>query len=199
MEFAIPISRFDPTRVRWCEPRVGPFRKTIPFGYTENQLIFNNLILVLQPLRIVELDWSRNQVILEESNKMPFLSKLEQFQTIVGNELEKQSKNWIDNSKSIPLQPWLKSKKLTLYLSSQPDMLPFFTEDGAAVFSEKTIKPGDIIRAVVKIQGLFLNSLNYFVASAATGTNTPFASKVISFLGSLIASISAFVAPPSSA
>lgn len=156
MEFAIPISRFDPTRVRWCEPRVGPFRKTIPFGYTENQLIFNNLILVLQPLRIVELDWSRNQVVLEESNKMPFLSKLEQFQTIVGNELEKQSKNLIDNSKSIPLQPWLKSKKLTLYLSSQPDMLPFFTEDGAAVFSEKTIKPGDIIRAVVKIQGLSL-------------------------------------------
>lgn len=160
MEFTIPISRFNPSCVRWGQPRLGPYRRTIPFGYSENQITLNNLILSLQPLRIVELDWSRNQMVLEESKKLPFLSKLEQFQTIVSNELEKNSKHWLEDSKSavtpVPLQLWLKSKKLTLYLSTQPSALPFYTSDGPAVFCESTIKPGDIIRAVVKIQGLSL-------------------------------------------
>lgn len=161
MEFAIPISRFDPTHVRWGQPRSGPFRKTIPFGYNENNIQLNNLILILQPLRIVEIDWMRNQIILEESKKLPFLSRLEQFQTLVTSEIENQSRHWFNECKPLPgtpisLQPWLKSKKLTLYLSAQPDSLPFFTEAGAAIFSDKTIKPGDILRAVVKIQGVSL-------------------------------------------
>jgi hypothetical protein len=161
MEFAIPISRFDPTHVHWGQPRSGPFRRTIPFGYDESNIQLNNLILILQPLRIVEIDWMRNQIVLEESKKLPFLSRLEQFQTLVTNEIENQSRHWLNDCKppsgtSISLQPWLKSKKLTLYLSAQPDTLPFFTESGSAVFSEKTIKPGDILRAVVKIQGVSL-------------------------------------------
>jgi hypothetical protein len=162
MEFAIPISRFDPSRVRWGEPRSGPFRKTIPFGYDENQLVLNNLILILQPLRVVELDWTRNQLVLEESRNKPFLSKLEQFQSIVSSELEKQCKYWLDETKvgptngTTPLQPWLKSKKLTLYLSAQPDTLNYYTDKGPTIFSDLTIKPGDIIRAVIKIQGLSL-------------------------------------------
>ena len=161
MEFAIPISRFDPSNVKWGIPRAGPFRKSIPFGYKENQIDFSNLVLILQPLRIVELDWERNQVILEESRKIPFLSKLEQFQNFVSSELEKQSSNWMEgvhmtNSVKPPLQPWLKSKKLTLYLSSQPETLPFFIDGTPAIFSQTTIKPGDIIRAVIKIQGLSL-------------------------------------------
>ena len=159
MEFAIPISRFDPSRVQWGDIRTGPFRKTIPFGYIENQIHINNLILILQPLRITELDWDRNHMVLEEYTSVNYLSKLDQFQHIVINELEKQSKNWqIDPSASpgIPLQLWLKSKKLSLYLSAQPSALSFFTEEGSEVFSNKTIKPGDIIRAVVKVQGLSL-------------------------------------------
>lgn len=161
MEFAIPISRFDPKHVRWGDPRVGPFRRTIPFRYDENQIMLNNLILVLQPLRIVELDWSRNQLVLEETKNMSFLSKLEQLQTLVSNGLEKHSIHWLEGSKGsngqcYPLQPWLKSRKLTLYLSAQPDALPFFTECGNAIFSENTIKPGDLIRAVVKLQGVSL-------------------------------------------
>jgi len=160
MEFAIPISRFDPNNVRWGQPRTGPFRRTIPFMYHENQITLNNLILILQPLRVVELDWTRNQLVLEESKRMPFLSRLEQFQSLVMSELDKQSKDWIDTSKfpvsASPLQLWLKSRKLTLYLSAQPDALPFFIDGNPAVFSEKTVKPGDIIRAIVKIQGLSL-------------------------------------------
>ena len=164
MEFAIPICRFDPSRVRWGNPRTGPYRRTIPFGYNENQTILNNLILILQPLRIVELDWTKNQLVLEEYKKIPFLSKLEQFQVAVGNELEKNSKEWLNDTKAsvppLPLQQWIKSKKLTLYLSTQPSSLPFFTSDGPAIFSEDTVKPGDIIRAVVKIQGLSLQMSN---------------------------------------
>jgi hypothetical protein len=34
--------------------------------------------------------------------------------------------------------------------------LTFFTEEGQAIFSEATIRPGDVIRAVVKIQGVSL-------------------------------------------
>ena len=162
MEFAIPISRFDPSHVRWGNPRIGPFRRTIPFGYDENNITFNNLILVLQPLRIVELDWSRNQLVLEETKKMSFLSKLEQFQARVSNGLEKNYKSWLEGSGSksslgaYPLQLWLKSRKLTLYLSGQPETVPFFIDGAGAVFSDKTVKPGDLIRAVIKIQGLSL-------------------------------------------
>jgi hypothetical protein len=161
MEFAIPISRFDPTRIVWGEPRSGPFRKIIPFGYNENNVSLSNLILVLQPLKIVEIDWIRNQVILEEYKKIPFLTKLDQFQGIIMNEIESMPKNIMQdttliNKATISLQPWLKSKRLTLYLSSEPNTLTFFTEEGQAIFSEATIRPGDVIRAVVKIQGVSL-------------------------------------------
>jgi len=158
MEFAIPISRFDPTHVRWGQPRNGPFRVTIPFGYNENNIQLNNLILTLQPLRIIEVDWIRNQIILEEYKKLPFLSRLEQFQSLVTSEIETQSRHWITPAPGtvVSLQPWLKSKRLTLYLSAQPENLPFFTESGLETFSEKTIKAGDIIRAVVKVQGVSL-------------------------------------------
>jgi len=121
----------------------------------------NTLSVVLQPLRIAELDWSKNQLVLEETSKISYLSKLDQLQTIVSNGLEKNSKQWLEGSSAFsgikaPLQLWLKSKKLTLYLSSQPESLPFFTEDGPAIFSEKTIQPGDLIRAIVRIQGISL-------------------------------------------
>jgi hypothetical protein len=161
MEFAVPISRFNPSNIRWGHPRAGPYRRTVPFGYEENQVILNNFILVLQPLRIVELDWERNKLVLEETKTMSFLSKLEQFQTLVSSSLERHSRQWLEESKypaggCLPLQLWLKSRKLTLYLSAQPELLPFFTEAGSTVFSRDTIKPGDLIRAVVKIQGLSL-------------------------------------------
>jgi len=159
MEFAIPISRFDPSHVTWGEPRSGPFRRTVHFKYSENQIELNSLILVLQPLRVVELDWHHNQLVLEETKPMSFLTKLEQFQTFVNSSLEKNSKSWLDGSKAqacLPIQPWLKSRRLILYLSAQPDTLPFFMESGQAIFSEATVKPGDLIRAIVKIQGISL-------------------------------------------
>jgi len=161
MEFAIPISRFQSSYVKWGLPRNGPFRRTIPFGYEENNMLFNNLIIILHPLKVVEIDHGRNQLILEESSKIPFLTRLEQFQLNVSNELERNSAKWVDASKipeivRSPLQPWLKSKRITLFLSAEPASLNFFTQDGPAVFSDTTVKPGDMIRAVVKIQGLSL-------------------------------------------
>ena len=99
-------------------------------------------------------------MVLEETTKLSFLSKLDQFQTLVSNGLVKNSKLWLEGSKGaeecLPLQLWLKSRKLTLYLSSQPELLPFFTDSGSAIFSPKTVKPGDLIRAVVKIHGISL-------------------------------------------
>ena len=158
MEFAIPITRIDPSNIQWGTPRNAPFRRTIPFGYNDTSIHLNNLILMLQPLQIVELDWTRNHVILEETKRVSYLSKLDQFQTTVTNTLNKNYRIWLDGSMSVPLplQPWLKGRRLTLYLSAQPETLPFFTEEGPAVFSSATVKPGDSIRAVIKIQGLSL-------------------------------------------
>ena len=162
MEFAIPISRFDPSHVRWGPPRIGPFRRTIPFGYEDTQVVFSTLSVVLQPLRVIELDWSKNQVVLEEIRPMSFLLKLEQLQTLVNSWLDVHSNKWLEGSPpfsgiSLPLQPWIKSRKITLYLSSSPETLPFFTEDtGPSIFSDKTIQPGDLIRAIVKIHGISL-------------------------------------------
>ena len=163
MEFAIPISRFDPSHIRWGQPRVGPFRRTIPFGYEDSQITFHSLILVLEPLYISSIDWDRNQVVLEESpHTISFLAKLEQFQKLVNIQLLKKSKEWLDGTEQpdpdsvSPLQPWLKSRRLTLYLSPDPSGLPFTTETGKATFSNRTIKPGDLIRAVIKLHGISL-------------------------------------------
>jgi len=158
MEFAIPISRFNSSYVTWGTPRNAPFRRTVPFGYSDAHINLNNVIVLLQPLQIVELDWARKNIVLEETARISYLSKLDQFQTTVASTINQNYKGWLDSSikNPQPLQPWLKGRRLTLYLSAQPDTLPFFTEDGPAVFSSKTIKPGDSIRAVVKLQGLSL-------------------------------------------
>jgi hypothetical protein len=163
MEFAIPISRFDPSHVRWGQTRVGPFRKTVPFGYEESSINFNSLILVLEPLRVVQIDWERNQLVLEETGDKPFLAKLEQFQKTVNSYLLKNAKEWLEgshNTEIYALQPWLKSRRLTLYLSSEPASLPFYIEGSKATFSEKSVKPGDFIRAVVKLYGISLQTTN---------------------------------------
>ena len=147
MEFGIPLSRFDPNHVRWGSPRIGPFRRTVPFAYEEGQINFHSVILCLQPLRIVEMDTLRNQIILEEPRKASFLSKIEQFQNLVQQSLLKHA---------IPLQPLFKNKRLSLYLSSQSDSLSFFEDGKSTQYSETSIKPGDLVRITVKLQGLSL-------------------------------------------
>lgn len=156
MEFSIPISKFDPTCVKLGQPRTGSFRKTIPFSYQdkENMLNFTNLVITLNPLKIIEIDNEKNQIILEETKKPSYLSRVDQLQQIVSHELDAYS---IDEPfTKFPLQPWFKAGRLTLYLSDKPELLNFYLKDGPSVFSEKTVKPGDFIRAVVKVQGLSL-------------------------------------------
>ena len=160
MEFAVPISIFDISKIKWAEPKSGPFRKTIPFTYEDDTLHFNNLIISLHPLKVSELDMERNQLTLEDTRKNSHLIKIEQFQANVCSDLEKWSKEHLESSKStitkFPLQPWLKSGKLTLYLSDKPDHLSFYNDTVPSIFSDKTVKPGDMISAIVKIQGVSL-------------------------------------------
>jgi hypothetical protein len=158
MEFAVPISILDISKIKWAQPRPGPFRKTIPFTYEDVSLNFNNLIIALHPLRVAELDMERNQLILEDTKKTSHLSKIEQFQSNVCSELDKWSKENLEDTRVVksPLQPWLKSGKLTLYLSDKPELLSFYNDYTPSIFSDKTVKPGDMISAVVKIQGVSL-------------------------------------------
>jgi len=159
MEFAIPITQFDSSNVKLAQPRSSPFRKTIPFIYEDGSTHFNNLIIALHPLKVAEVDYERNQMVLEEDKKHPFLTKIDQFQNTVSSELDKRSKAWLEEAKGVtkaPLQPWLKSGRLTLYLSDKPELLNFYTDTGPSTFSDKTVKPGDIIRAIIKIQGISL-------------------------------------------
>ena len=109
----------------------------------------------MQPLRVVEIDDVLHQIILEDELGKTTLDKIDQFQKAVSADLEKYSKSSVEIVKS-PLQPWLKSGKLSLYLTDKPEQLVFYTNNVLSTFSEKTVKPGDIIRAVVKIQGISL-------------------------------------------
>jgi hypothetical protein len=43
-----------------------------------------------------------------------------------------------------------------LYLSSQSDSLSFFEDGKSTQYSETSIKPGDLVRITVKLQGLSL-------------------------------------------
>lgn len=159
MEFAIPLSDFDISKLKWSEPRSDNFRKTIQFTYEDNSICFNNLIIAMQPLRVSEIDNERHQIILEDEEGKTTLDKIEEFQKSLCTELEKYSRNLLEDTRGIvklPLQPWLKSGKLSLYLTDKPDQLNFYMDKGLTAFSEKTVKPGDIIRAVVKIHGISL-------------------------------------------
>lgn len=160
MEFAIPILKFKPENVVWGQSRVAPLRKTIPFGYEEAGISMSSLVLVLEPLKVVQVDMEKNQITLEES-KNSCLSIIEKFQVNVNNELEKNYKKWLEETKApavvkTPLQAWVKSNRIALYLSSDPETLHFYNDSIPSVFSEKTVKPGDMIQAVIKIQSLSL-------------------------------------------
>jgi len=162
MEFAIPISRFDPNNIKWGLPRTGPFRKIIPFGYHDNQVTFNSLILVLEPMRVVAIDWDKNQIILEEAETISFMTKLEQFQRIVNTSIAENYGKWLCESEMPelgllnPIQPWVRNRRVTLYLSSEPKNLSFYSESNKEVLSDKTLKPGDLIRTTVKLHGISL-------------------------------------------
>ena len=161
MEFAVPIGVLDISKIKWAQPRSIPFRKTIPFTYEDVSLNFNNLIIAIHPLKVVELDMERNQLILEDVGKNSPLIKIEQFQANVSSNLEQWSKDNFEDFKTnnivkSPLQPWLKSGKLTLYLSDKPELLSFYSDSIPSIFSDKTVKPGDMISAIVKIQGISL-------------------------------------------
>jgi hypothetical protein len=160
MELAIPITRFNPENIIWGSPRDGPFRRTIHFAYKEDKIKLNNLVLALNPLKVIEIDQIKNQLILEEYIPCS-IPKIEQLQVNIIHELEHNTSNWIEISRipstiRLPLQLWVKSKRLTLYLSPDPTSLNFYTEDGQIPFTEDLIKPGDTIRAIIKIQGLSL-------------------------------------------
>jgi Rad3-related DNA helicase len=161
MDFAIPISRFDPKNIRLEKSRMNTFQRSIPFAYEDNNIMFNNVIVVLHSLKVIDIDIEKKQLFLEESTSSTLLSRLEQFQTNISNELEKNSKKWVEESKlpsvvKNPLQQWIKGKHVTLYLSADPSSLVFFSDKGRITFSSNTLQPGDTVRAIVKIHGLSL-------------------------------------------
>jgi hypothetical protein len=162
MEFAIPLSRFDPVNVRWATPRPGASKQTVGFLYEDTTLRATSLILVLEPLEVVFIDWEKKQINLKESEAhMSFLSKVNQFQKIVHSAIVKHAKEWIGEELLIPnapviTQPLLKSGIVTLYLSSDPSVLTFTTSSGIKAISQETLKPGDLIRVVVKLYGASL-------------------------------------------
>lgn len=163
MELGIPLSKFAVSNVSWSYPRSGSFRRTIPIEYSDQGVHFSGLVLVLQPLKVVGYDEEKSQLILEDHKRSQCFSKLEGLQTWVTNSLEEQYTSWLAGM-TIPrehsMQPWIRQKKLSLHLSSQKDKTPLFTRAGMTQINQTTVKPGDILRAVVKIQGLSLQMEN---------------------------------------
>jgi hypothetical protein len=157
MEFALPISRFDPLNVRWGIPRQGAVKQTIGFLYEDSTLRASSLVLVLEPLEVVFIDWDKKQINLKESEAhMSFLSKLNQFQKIVHSAIVNYGKELLTPSAPVITQPLLKSGIVTLYLSSDPSILTFTTSSGIKAISQETLQPGDLIRVVVKLYGASL-------------------------------------------
>lgn len=169
MEFAIPVTRFDASHVTLNQPRIGTFKKTIPFGYNDSTLSFSSLILNLEPLKVVEIDWEKNQLVLEEFTSLSFLSKLDQFQKLVNTQITNNFRKFLTDEELpdaltiMPLQSCVKARRITLYLSNDPSSLPFFNDGdngnataAANKFSKNTVQPGDLIRVVVRLHGVSL-------------------------------------------
>jgi len=162
MEFTIPVTRFDPNNVIFNQSRSGSFKKTISFGYKENSITFSSLILLLEPLKVVEIDWDKNQLTLEEFTPLSFLSKLDQFQKYVNTQITTNFKSLLEDDE-LPetltianLQSCVKGRRIVLYMSSDPSQLPFFSQDGPCKFTKDQIKPGDFIRSVIRLYGISL-------------------------------------------
>jgi hypothetical protein len=116
----------------------------------------------LEPLRVHQIDWEKNQLTLEEIGPISFLTKFDQLQQLINTNVLKNYKDWLEDTTLPPIahicgvQPWLKGNKITLYLSTEPNLLTYYTETGSVPFSDKNIKPGDLIRAVVRLNGISL-------------------------------------------
>jgi len=162
MEFAIPVTRFDPNNVTLNQPRSGSYKKTIPFGYTDNSLTFSSVVLSLEPLKVVEIDWDKNQLVLEEYTPLSFLSKLDQFQRLVNTQISTNFRKFLtdeelpDTLTILPLQSCVKARRITLYISNEPSNLPFFNDGLAAKFTKETVQPGTLLRVVVRLYGVSL-------------------------------------------
>jgi hypothetical protein len=178
MELAIPLSKFSASSVTYGSYRTGYLRRTIPFAYEENQISLSSLILVLQPMRVVEYDESRNHLVLEDVKKTSFFSKLETLQDHTQEALNRYKTEWLEGTalprEIYPVQPLIRNKRITLHLSSQRELMPYFVppsassaRGGSAVehstvngakeeLTASSLKPGDFVRAIVKLQGLSL-------------------------------------------
>jgi len=159
MEFAIPITRFDPHNVKWGIPRPSASKQTVGFLYEDMAIRASTLVLVLEPLEVVFIDWEKKQINLKENEGyMSFLNKLNQFQKLLHTEIGKSAKEWLGEGSAVPVitQPLLKSGIVTLYLSSDPSILTLTTSTGNMPISEETVKPGDLVRIVVKLYGASL-------------------------------------------
>ncbi len=160
MELAIPLTKFIPSHVVFQSPRIGSFRRTIPFAYHDSQVQASSLILVLQPMKVLEYDESRNHLVLEDTKKSSSFSKLEALQESTQNALETNIRSWLDGAappRDYPdIQPLVRQKRITLHLSSQKEMMPYFVDGEKIDLSPETLKPGDFVRVVVKLQGLSL-------------------------------------------
>jgi hypothetical protein len=161
MDLAIPIKEFDPRKVTIGKPRDKVFRKIITLEYEDSNIHLYNLILVLDPLRVTGIDFSNNTLTLEESNKSPNLSKLEEMCKILNAQLDLDYKKWLGNSSfdktvRLPIQNWVNQGGINLYLSNKPELLPFYKLGSKSVLSTETLAPGDFVRVVIKIQGISL-------------------------------------------
>jgi hypothetical protein len=161
MDLAIPIEKFDPSKVIIGKSHDNPVRKIITLEYKDNNLHLYNLVLVLDSLKVKEIDLLNNMLILQESKESPNLSKLEELRKILNTQLDTNYKKWVDNANLLklvkaPIQNWVTPEGIVLYLSNKPELLTFYNSGTKSVISTETIAPGDFIRAVIKIQGISL-------------------------------------------
>lgn len=164
MEFAIPLAKCNPENIKIEDIKTFSFRKILPIEYTEGKTCFKNLIISLPPLKVREIHLEKNQVTLEESEETNQLQILEKIQEKLLTFLEVNYTKWfheieIRDVKKIIFQPWINSKRITLFLPSNTTTFSYFTENGQSVFSSNSLKPGEIVRAFINIHGLCLQLL----------------------------------------
>jgi hypothetical protein len=160
MDFAIPISRFETGNVELVKQPTNKF--SLGFSYKDGQFCNTPILLVLEPLKVVFIDWSKHQINLkEDENYMSFLSKFLAFQKNIHESLGKHAKEWLGESYSEDMsyfatQPLFKSGILTLYMSSALDSVTYVADQKEQNFLNETLQPGDLVRIVVKLYGVSL-------------------------------------------
>lgn len=164
MEWVIPIQKLEVDKIR-----VGSFQKTLkpisPLSYTDGQISFQTLNLLLPPLTVKEYDSATGKLLLSLSEAPGTLAKLNALQDTLLTTVHTHQRNWFPESTrsreqiQLYFQPFVESSTLHLYCPLQTQekrhTIHIWREgQWKRLTTPGLLTKGESIRVALRLQGI---------------------------------------------